>query len=164
MKRFQLTKCAASVATVCDVSHFVPRFPNSSKNMLALKVNGPIEREAVSTNRKSRPEILHWRCVALFCQPPDGRFSLFRCGGWILGGCFHFRSAAVSRGYKRSRWSAPFLHFDRYPRISDRFSRVSIRFLDRSSRYSAWFLLWFCKRFRFLSRLISILTRRLGAM
>lgn len=78
---------------MCDVSHFVPRFPNSSKNMLALKVNGPIEREAVSTNRKSRPEILHWRCVALFCEPPDGRFSLFRCGGWILGGCFHFRSA-----------------------------------------------------------------------
>ena len=52
---------------VCDVSHFEPRFPNSSKNMLALKVNGPVER-----GRFDQPEIadiLHWHDYALFCKP-----------------------------------------------------------------------------------------------
>ena len=65
-------------------------------------------------------------------------FASLRMGGLVyfdaeagfLGGCFHFRSVGnVFPVYERSRWSGPFLHFDRYLRISDRvFFGASIRF------------------------------------
>lgn len=95
--------------TRADVSHFGPRFPNSAKNMLALKVNGPIERGYFDGPEIAARDTAVPRCRIISLQlgregaEGGGGLVYFEVRGSILGTAAASDGSRISSGVYNAR-------------------------------------------------------------